>query len=73
MLPDCLPPDTEVSGSELEVARVPQNNRRDEQVQLRGAVSLVLEGPVTHLAQALEEDHAGQRKSAAWDNDSWLR
>jgi len=60
-VPHRLRPDTEIGGGELQVARIPQDDRCDEQVQPRSAVGLVLEGTVAHLAQAAEEDRAGER------------
>ena len=39
----------------LQVARVPQDDSRDQQVQPRGAEGLVLERAVAQLAQAVEE------------------
>ena len=41
-----------------EINRVPQHDRGHHQVEARGAMTLVLEGPVTQLAQAMEEHGA---------------
>ena len=56
--------DAEVGGGLLEVSRVPQDDGRDEQVEAGGAVGLVLERAVAQLAQAAEEDRAGERVAA---------
>jgi hypothetical protein len=45
----------------LQVARVPEDDGRDEQVQPGGAVGLVLEGAVAQLAEAVEEDGPRER------------
>ena len=48
------------SNRPLQIDRVPEHDGRRHQVQATGAVSLVLEAPVAHLAQAVEEHGAGQ-------------
>jgi hypothetical protein len=40
----------------LEVPRVPQDDRSDQEVQARSAVLLVLVGAVSDLAEAMDED-----------------
>ena len=45
----------------LEVAAVPQHDGGDQQVEAAGAVVLVLVRAVADLAQAVEEDGAGER------------
>src|SRR5947209_2472008 len=55
-----LRPDAEIGRGELQVARIPHDDG-DEQVQPRGAIGLVLEGAVAHLAKPAEEEGAGER------------
>ena len=45
----------------VQIARVPQDNGGDQQVQPRCPIGLVLEGAVAQLAQAVEEYRAGKR------------
>ena len=45
----------------LQVARIPQNDGGDQQVQPRCPISLVLERAVAQLAQAVKEHGAGER------------
>ena len=44
----------------LQIDRVPEHDGRRHQIQAAGAVALVLEAPVAHLAQAIEEHGPGQ-------------
>ena len=53
--------DPEVGGGQREIAGVPEDHGRDDEVQPRGAIGLVLEGAVAQLAEAAEEDGAGER------------
>ena len=45
----------------LQVAGVPEDDGRNEQVQPGGAVGLVLEGSVAQFAEAMEEHGPGER------------
>ena len=44
----------------IEIARVPQDDRGDQEVQARSSVLLVLVGAVADLAEAMDEDRARQ-------------
>ena len=60
-VPHRIRADTEVGSGEFEVARVPEDDGRDDEVETRGAIGLVLEGAVAQLAELAEEDGAGER------------
>src|SRR5205814_6640641 len=53
----------ESGNSALKVARIPQDDCGDEEVQARSAVLLVLVGAVADLAKAMDED--GPRQAVA--------
>src|SRR3546814_15556986 len=53
----------EIREGRLQIPCVPQDDRRHEQVQARGAIGLVLEAAVAHLAEPVEED--GPRQGIA--------
>ena len=55
-MPHSIRADTEVGGGEFQVARVPKDHGRDDEVQPRGAVGLVLERAVAQLAELAEKD-----------------
>ena len=44
----------------LQIAGVPQDDGGDDQVEAGGAMLLVLVGPITNLAQAMNEHGAGE-------------
>lgn len=62
-----MPDEIRVSGNAnfgkcgLKIARVPENDRGDEKVEAGGTIDLIFEGSVTDLAQAIEEERAGER------------
>ena len=47
-------------GCPLQVNRVPQNNGGGHQVEAAGPVSLLLEAPISNLAEAVKEHRPGQ-------------
>ena len=51
---------TQGADGAFEIPCVPEDNRGDDKVQSRGAMLLVLVGPVANFAEAIDEDRAGQ-------------